>query len=161
VAEGAARRLGLPAETVTRVRRDGRFTREHIAAAPGEEAAVMRRFVELWEQADVDGIVAMLADEALLTMPPEPMAILGAEAIGEFFRSVPAGGDLGRIRLVPSRANGQPALAAYFAREEGAVFEGYGVMVFALDGEAITGITGFAGMGGLLTAFGLPSELEA
>ena len=49
-----------------------------------------------------------------MTMPPVPVRVDGPMAIGEFFRTVPADGDLRRIRLVPTAANRQPALAAYF-----------------------------------------------
>ncbi len=68
---------------------------------------------------------------------------------------------LEQIRLVAAAANRQPALAAYWAEERGGPFRGYGVMVFALDGETIVGITGFAGYPQLLPALGLPEELEA
>jgi RNA polymerase sigma-70 factor, ECF subfamily len=96
-----------------RERRAGTFAREHVAASSESEAAVVRRFVAAWERVDVDGIVSLLADDALMTMPPEAMRLVGRVEIGEFFRTVPAGGLLDRIRLVPARANGQPALAAY------------------------------------------------
>lgn len=144
---------------IERERAAGTFSREHVAAPRGAEAAVMRRFVEAWERVDVDGIVAMLAGDALLTMPPEPITILGPADIGEFFRTVPAGGFLDRIRLEPTRANGQPAVAAYLVADDGR-FHAYGVMVFALDGETITGITGFADISSLVPEFGLPRTLE-
>jgi RNA polymerase sigma-70 factor (ECF subfamily) len=83
------------------------------------------------------------------------MRFVGTGAIGEFFRTVPADGELERIRLAPTRANGQPALAAYFDGEA------YGVMVFALDGEMVTSITGFAGYPELFPRLGLPSSLDA
>jgi hypothetical protein len=57
--------------------------------------------------------------------------------------------------LRPARANGQPALAAY---AEG---EAYGVMVFAIQGETIAGITGFAQMPHLFDHLGLPRSLGA
>ena len=75
--------------------------------------------------------------------------------------SATAGGNLEQIRLVATAANRQPALAAYWAEEPGEPFRAYGVMVFALEGEAIVGITGFAGYPQLLPALGLPEELAA
>lgn len=147
-------------ERLERERAAGTFSREHVAAPRGEEAAVMRRFIEAWERVDVDGIVSLLAGDALLTMPPESLTVVGAPDIAEFFRTVPAGGFLDQIRLVPTRANGQPAVAAYLHEADG-VFHAYGVIVFALDGETITGITGFANASTLVTEFGLPTTLEA
>ena len=116
---------------------------------------MLKRFAEAWEDVDVDALMTLLAEDAILTMPPEPMRFVGTDAIGEFFRTVPADGDLERIRLAPTRANGQPALAAYFDREA------YGVMVFALDGDTVTSITGFAGYPELLPRLGLPPRLDA
>lgn len=119
----------------------------------------MARFVAAWEAVDVDAIVDLLAEDAVMTMPPEPMRLAGTEAIAEFLRTVPAGGALARIRLLPTRANGQPALAVYMEDEAGA-HQAYGVMVFALDGDEVASITGFAGQPELLPQLGLPLALD-
>ena len=148
-------------EGVARERADGGLVRAHASPGGEVEARVMKRFVEAWEAVDVRGLITLLADDALLTMPPEPMRIVGAEAIGEFFSTVPAEGNLERIRLVPTAANRQLALAAYWAEEPGDPFRAYGVMVFAFESDRIVGITGFAGYPQLLPALGLSEELEA
>lgn len=145
---------------LAREREDGGLVRSHASPGGEAEARVMRRFVEAWEAVDVRALVSLLADDALLTMPPEPMRIVGPDAIGAFFSSVPAQGNLERIRLVPATANLQPALAAYWSESPGEPFRPYGVMVFALEGEAIVGITGFAGYPQLPLALGLPDRLE-
>jgi RNA polymerase sigma-70 factor (ECF subfamily) len=124
------------------------------------EAVAMRRFVEAWEAVDIDGIIALLADDALLAMPPEDVRIPGAAAIGAFFATVPLDGRLDRIRLRPVRANGQPALAAY-AQDGTGGFGAYGVMVFAIGGMTISGITGFAQRPELFDRLGLPRHLRA
>ena len=131
----------------------------HAPADPGVEAAVMRRFQDAWEAVDIDEIVALLAGDAVLTMPPETVRIPGAAAIGTFFATTPLDGRLDRIRLRTARANAQPALAAY-AEEEG-VHRAYGVMVFAIDGATIAGITGFPRRPELFVRLGLPTELGA
>jgi RNA polymerase sigma-70 factor (ECF subfamily) len=87
------------------------------------------------------------------------MRFEGAGAIAEFFATVPLGGRLDRIRLVPRRANRQPALAAYAENQEAGAYEAYGVMVFALDGERIAGITGFPRQLELFGRLGLPAEI--
>lgn len=146
-------------ERLARHREDGALPREHLAAPTRAEEQVVRRFVDAWERVDVAGIVALLADDAVLTMPPDPRRVRGSEAIGEFLRTVPAQGHLSRVRLLPTRANGQPALAAYAQADDG-TYEAYGVMVLALDGSTITSLTGFAGYGELAAPFGLPTSLE-
>src|SRR5437773_10811852 len=61
-----------------------------------------------WDAVDIDGLVALLSEDALMTMPPERMRVAGAQAIGDFFGSVPQGGRLDEIRLLPTSANRQP-----------------------------------------------------
>lgn len=139
-----ARELGAPA---------------HTAAGEQRDRALLRRFMEAWDAVDIDGIVDLLARDALMTMPPVPTYVLGREAIGEFFATVPAQGSLDEIRLVPTAANRQPAFAAYVRDSVDGVHRAYGVMVFAFDGDAVSGIVGFADAS-LFEHFGLPPELE-
>jgi RNA polymerase sigma-70 factor (ECF subfamily) len=115
--------------------------------------------MEAWDAVDVDGIVRLLAHDALMTMPPVPTYVSGAEAIGEFFATIPAEGRLDEISLVPTSANRQPALGAYLRDPVDVVYRAYGVMVFALEGDAISGIVGFADAS-LFERFGLPIELD-
>jgi RNA polymerase sigma-70 factor, ECF subfamily len=60
---------------------------------------------------------------------------------------------------VPTAANRQPALAAYMRDPTDGLYRAYGVMVFALEGDAIAGIVGFADAS-VLERFGLPREIE-
>jgi RNA polymerase sigma-70 factor, ECF subfamily len=147
-------------DRVERERQEGSLARAHRPDDARAEAALMRRFVEAWEAVDIDRLTALLADEALLTMPPDVMRIVGPAEIGGFFAKVPMDGRLELIRLQPTRANGQPALAAYVQESDGESFRAYGIMVFAVDGDRIGGITGFAGYPELYPVFDLPSELS-
>ena len=146
-------------ERLERERAAGRLARDHAPASPESEARLMRMFVAAWEAVDVDAIVALLAEDAVMTMPPEPMRLAGTQAIAEFLRTVPAEGALERIRLLPTRANGQPALAAYL-EDDGGSFEAYGVMVFAHSGDEVASVTGFAGYPELFPELGLPLALD-
>lgn len=145
-------------DRLQREREEQSLARAHAPASAAEEERVMRRFQEAWAAADFDGIVALLTDDALLTMPPEAARFEGSAQIGSFFATVPLEGRLDRIRLVPTRANGQPALAAYADEHGDGVFDAYGVMVFALRGDRIDGITGFARQPALFTRLGLPTQ---
>jgi RNA polymerase sigma-70 factor (ECF subfamily) len=121
-------------ERLRRERAEGRLAREH---APASEGRLMERFQAAWHAVDIEALVSLMAEDAVLTMPPEAARFDGAAAIGAFFGSVPLDGRLDRIALVETRANGQPALAAF------ADGEPYGVMVFACARDRIAGITGF------------------
>jgi RNA polymerase sigma-70 factor (ECF subfamily) len=92
-------------------------------------------------------------------MPPFPAAYRGREAIGQFLRSVPAGGQLDQITLIPTAANLRPAVAAYVRDADGSGSAAYGIMALAIDGDHITEITGFADPA-LFAAFGLPAPRE-
>jgi RNA polymerase sigma-70 factor, ECF subfamily len=119
-----------------------------------EERALVERFIEAWDRVDIQGLVELLREDAVMAMPPEPVWFEGRDAVGEFFATVPAEGDLSRIRLVPTRANLRPALAAYFDGEA------YGLMVFEIGDGAIAEIVGFADAARLYGRFGLPERFE-
>jgi RNA polymerase sigma-70 factor, ECF subfamily len=131
----------------------------HAPADASIEARLMRRFQDAWAEVDIETMVSLLAPDAVLAMPPEAARFAGAAAVGEFFATVPLDGRLDRITLVAARANGQPATAAY-AEEPDGRRRAYGVMVFAIRGDRIAGITGFAQQPELFTRLGLPLELD-
>jgi RNA polymerase sigma-70 factor (ECF subfamily) len=123
-----------------------------------DEQRVLGRFVDAWQRCDFPAIAALLREDAILTMPPEPITINGREQIVHFLATVPAEGRLDLIRLVATRANGQPALAAYLP-DELSHCRGYGIMVFTVAGEGIATITGFPSPE-LFERFGLPAVWE-
>jgi RNA polymerase sigma-70 factor, ECF subfamily len=132
-------------------------TRRHVRAAGARERALVKRFMTAWDAVDIDGLVALLTEDALMTMPPERMRVAGARAIGGFFASVPQDGRLDEIRLVPTSANLQPALAAYSRGDDGK-YRPYGLMVLQIENDLITSIVGFPDPW-LFEQCGLPSEL--
>ena len=121
------------------------------------ERDVVARFVEAFEGGDVEAVVALLTDDASLTMPPTPLEYLGPAAIAGFLSTVPAGGRLDRFRLVPTRANGQPAFGCYQLDAQ-AIGHAYGLMVLTLQDDRVVAITGFPDTG-LFRHFGLPRRL--
>jgi RNA polymerase sigma-70 factor (ECF subfamily) len=131
----------------------------HLPSSEEHERELLRRFMAAWDAVDIDGLVALLTEDALLTMPPAPTHVLGAAAIGRFFATVPAGGRLDELRLVPTSANRQPTLAAYMRDPADGAHRAYGVMVFSFAGNTIAGIVGCANPA-LFERFGLPAELE-
>jgi RNA polymerase sigma-70 factor (TIGR02960 family) len=147
-------------ERMAREHAEGTLARVHRPASAAVEARVMRRFQDAWEAVDIDGIVALLTADALMTMPPESIRVESGAAVAEFFATVPLQGRLDDIRLRPARANGQPALAAYALDEATGGHEAYGVMVFAIEGDRIAGITGFPRERELFRRWGLPVALR-
>jgi RNA polymerase sigma-70 factor (TIGR02960 family) len=131
------------------------------APLPGSaaERALVARFTEAFEGGDVDAVVELLTADARLTMPPTPLEYEGREAIAGFLSAVPGGGRLDRFRLIPTRANGQPAFGCYLRDAHAPVAHAYGLMVLTLDGDRIAAITGFPDTG-VFPHFGLPRTLR-
>lgn len=122
------------------------------------EKELLDRFVDAWHRADFDAIASLLQKDAVLAMPPDRLWFEGPSAIVGFLSTVPAGGRLDKIRVVPTRANRQLALAAFIADDEDQGHEFYGVMVFSFAKDGITTITGF-GEATLNDYFGLSAWL--
>jgi RNA polymerase sigma-70 factor (ECF subfamily) len=120
------------------------------------EQELVARLVEAFEAADVDGIVALMTRDAWLRMPPVPLEYQGCELVGEFFATVAFRHDR-QYRLVPTRANGQPAFAVYVRDPVNDVARAFGLMVATLAGDRISVITRFDNSA--MTRFGLPRIL--
>jgi RNA polymerase sigma-70 factor (TIGR02960 family) len=143
------------------LREDLAGLRHEDAPLPGSEAerATVARFIGAFEDGDVDGVVALLSDDATLTMPPQPLEYRGATAIAGFLGTVPAGGRLAQFRLVPTRSNGQPAVGCYLRDPRAPIAHAYGLMVLTLRRGSIAAITGFADTS-VFASFGLPRTLH-
>jgi RNA polymerase sigma-70 factor (TIGR02960 family) len=122
-----------------------------------QEQALVRRFTRAYEAGDVDQVVALLTEDAWLIMPPVPLQYQGRELVGRFLAAT--GLRPGRLaRLVPTRANGQPAFGLYIRDPHAPVAHATGILVLTLAGSQISAMTGFLGTSAL-PLFGLPRTL--
>jgi len=121
------------------------------------ERDIVGSFADAVEAGDIDGMVALLADDAWLTMPPEPWEYQGPTAIGVFLRGREVA--RGALRLVPTRANGQPAFVCYLSSVQTDIARPYALFVLTLQGGQISAITWFADSS-VLPHFGLPRMLR-
>jgi Sigma-70, region 4 len=105
-------------ERIARERAEGCLGREHGPADVRADAAVMRRFQDAWDAVDIEAIVALLADDALLRIPPEDSSIPGAAAIRPLLHDGADGRPLGPHP--PARDAGErPARARHLRRGGG------------------------------------------
>jgi RNA polymerase sigma-70 factor (ECF subfamily) len=118
---------------------------------------VLDRFLRAWHACDLAALAALLHEDVTMTMPPQAIRLAGRDAVTGFLATVPAGGRLDLITLVVTRANGQPALAAYLPDPDAGDCQGYGVMVLTVTGDRVAAITGFPDPG-LFPVFGLPAR---
>jgi RNA polymerase sigma-70 factor (TIGR02960 family) len=119
------------------------------------EAAIVDRFVSAFERFDLDELVALLTDDARLTMPPEPAEHRGSQPIAGFLLESHSGQDL---KFLPTRANSQPALVLYLPDPSAPIWRACGLIVLTLRGNQIHALTRFADLG-LLARFGFPRTL--
>ena len=123
------------------------------------ERELLASFAQAFEDGDIGRVVELLTDDALLTMPPQPLEYQGHEAIAEFLTDRFATHQLQRVRLVDTRANCQPAFGMYIDDAQAPIGRYAGVIVLTLDGDRISALTRF-GDSGFLPAFGLPRTLR-
>jgi RNA polymerase sigma-70 factor (TIGR02960 family) len=121
------------------------------------ERELVGRFAAAYERADVDAVVSLLTDDAWVRMPPQPYEYEGHTAIAALLRDrailrgVP-------LRLVPTRANGQPAFGAYLPDAHAAISRAYALIVLTLEGDRISAMTWFGDLS-VFPHFGLPRIL--
>jgi RNA polymerase sigma-70 factor, ECF subfamily len=145
-------------QAMDRDARPGTLVEAPLPDSP-DERALVARFATAFQSGDVAGVIALLTDDAVMTMPPEAAEYVGPEAIGGFLSTVPAAGALERFRLVPTRANGQPAFGCYLKDAHTPIAHAYGLMVLRLRGDRVAGLAGFADTA-VFASFGLPRTLK-
>jgi RNA polymerase sigma-70 factor, ECF subfamily len=101
---------------------------------------VVERYIDAWERADVDAILALLAEDATFTMPPLPTWYRGHDAIAGFLNRFAL---QDRWRLLPARANGQLAFGCYAWDAEQASYTALSLDVLTLDGTRATEVISF------------------
>ena len=124
-----------------------------------EERALVDLYVHAWEHGDVDAFVALLKDDAVLSMPPLAQWLAGVEAIGQFFAWATGPSGMGPFRFVATRANGALAFGIYVG-PAGAASAPYILHVIEADRNGIRALTSFM-RPTLFAAFELPPALPA
>jgi RNA polymerase sigma-70 factor, ECF subfamily len=124
--------------------------------ALGDEALrdVVQGYLTVWENRDVDAMVAMLVEDATFAMPPFPNWFQGRDAVIAFIVST----GKPRLRHVLTRAGGQPAVGWYRWSPDTETYTPTSIEVLTLEGPRVKGITAFVSPG-LFGRFGLPDQL--
>ncbi|MGH3061289.1 MAG: sigma-70 family RNA polymerase sigma factor [Gaiellaceae bacterium] len=125
-----------------------------------EERALLQRYVDAHDRADIAGLAELLREDALLTMPPQPLWYRGRDVIATFLAEFVEPGSpdyIGHFRLVPVRANRQPAAANYLRRPGDSVHRAITLDVLRVEQGKIVEIVAFPA--DLFPAFGLPPTL--
>jgi len=138
---------------------DARPLNGHAApTSPAKQADLVARYVQAWHAHDVSSLVALLREEATMAMPPTPSWYQGRDHIGIYLQRLFASPLGGHLRLVPTGANRQPALAVYARAGDGNGYQPFAIKVLTVDSGLIAAITGFVDPG-LFGRFALPQHL--
>lgn len=111
--------------------------------APSDERQLARRFARAFAADDPDGVVALLTEDAWLTVQPSPLAYQGGPAIASFLRVSAAFRGGRRFRLLPTRANRQPAFGLVVVDPAGSAPQPSGLVVLTVHGRRISALTRF------------------
>jgi RNA polymerase sigma-70 factor, ECF subfamily len=125
----------------------------------GQDRELLDQYAEAFENADIEGLLRLLGQDARLQMPPEPLWFAGREKVGAFFggRVFPASGPQ---RMLRTTANGgQPAMASYWRQPDG-LYRPHALHVLTLRGHEVAEIIAFRDPA-LFRAFSLPRQLKS
>ena len=117
-------------ETLTKRYPDGRRTEAADRPDPAHQV-LLGRYLKAWEGHDIDAFVALLKEDAAVTMPPWLQWFVGREPVRSFFSMVWRTCD--GLRLVPTAANGQPAFAIYERSATDGTWAAHSIHVLTLD----------------------------
>jgi RNA polymerase sigma-70 factor, ECF subfamily len=134
---------------------DAELPERASASVEDDELDLLRRYIAIWNAGDMERLVGLLREDAVIRMPPQP-DLIGAREIATFLREVAAGGDFARLRLTPTWANGRPAAIAQHIASDGSIHP-HGVLVLETCGGRIAGYDAFIDPR-FLPRFGFPAE---
>jgi RNA polymerase sigma-70 factor, ECF subfamily len=122
----------------------------------GEQSRLLERYVEAFERYDIEALVALLRDDATLSMPPYTLWLRGPGAIRSWLlgRGIGCQGS----RLVPTNASGLPAFGQYRLGSDG-VHRPWSLTVLELSGSHIAAWNAFLDTDKLFPLFELPPQL--
>jgi RNA polymerase sigma-70 factor (ECF subfamily) len=123
-----------------------------------EQRALLGRYVEAFERYDIESLVALLHDDATMSMPPYDLWLVGPDQVAQWFLGIGAG--CRGSRLLPISANGSPGFAQYRPSPEGG-WEPWALQVLEISDGRITGLNSFLDTARFFPLFGLPDRLDA
>ena len=117
---------------------------ETLRALGDEELReLVRTYADAWERNDVETVVAMLTEDAAISMPPLASWFGPRDEMARFLELFPMSG-MWRWKALPTTANGQPALAFYVWEDEPGAYLPFALNVLTLRGDKVADVVAFA-----------------
>ena len=123
------------------------------------QATLLDRYMDAFHRYDVDALVALMREDATLSMPPYTLWLRGHDAIRRWLLG--RGSGCRGSRLVPTAACGSPAFAQYRSNGPGGGYHPWALIILETDGDRITGWNSFLDVEKLFPLFGLPLTVES
>ncbi|MDQ3354008.1 MAG: sigma-70 family RNA polymerase sigma factor [Actinomycetota bacterium] len=131
-----------------------------IGAAPvptdADQQSLLARYVDAFERYDIDSLVTLLHEEAVMSMPPYDFWLRGPLQMGRWFLG--EGSVCRGSRLVATAANGGAAFGSYHSDGHGGHLP-WSIQLIEVAGDRIVGHHNFLDTN-LFAAFGLPARLD-
>jgi RNA polymerase sigma-70 factor, ECF subfamily len=124
------------------------------AALTQAQRSLVENYVAAFERYDVAALTGLLAEDAVLSMPPYTLWLQGRESIGAWLQG--RGSVCRGSKLVPAPACGSPAFGQY--HDQGR--KPWALLVLEMSGDRIASMTSFLDTGTLFPLFGLPPSLS-
>ena len=159
-----AQMLDVTQESVQSALKRARATVDsHLADSGGSRPArqpdttaerhLVAQLADAFERADLQALVGLLTEDVRVSMPPAMLEYRGIDMARRFFAAATL--RPGRsYRVVPTRANGQPAFGMYLADPHTGAYRAYALLVVTIADDRIAAITGFDAS--VMARFGLP-----
>ena len=138
--------------------RDVRLEESSPEPVDAEDRQLLDRYLEAFEEFDMDGLVAILHEDATMSMPPFELWLRGAWAIREW--NLGPGSGCRGSKLVPVHGNGVAGFAQYRPSGPGGSFEAWGLQLLDVSDGRIAAINCFLDVGRIFPLFGLPLTLD-
>jgi SnoaL-like domain len=108
------------------------------------ERELPSKYIEAGQKADISAFESLIRQDAVFRMPPVTEIAKGREAIFKLWVDGGFGSEeFGRLRCVTTRANRQPAVAAYVLRSGDTTYRALALDVLRIEEGIITEIVTF------------------
>ncbi|MEU6821597.1 sigma-70 family RNA polymerase sigma factor [Streptomyces atriruber] len=123
-----------------------------------DQQKLLERYVTAFEGYDMAALTALLAEDAIMTMPPFDLWLRGTADITGFMTTV--GASCANSRLVPVNVNGTPGFAHYKPDPDNGGFAPWAIQVIEISEGRITGFHCFLDTPRWFPLFGMPLHLD-
>jgi RNA polymerase sigma-70 factor (ECF subfamily) len=124
------------------------------------DAELLARYVQAFEQYDMDALTSLIREDATQSMPPFDLWLRGREDILGWW--VGPGAGCRGSRVIPTvAANGSPAFGQYKPSDSGSGYDPWALQVLEISDDRIVEFTFFLDTARVFPLFGLPMRLES